>query len=76
MHCMLKEVGLPGYEQCVSDFNGYDSALLGDIHERKFYPPNCYYSGSLLQRDHGESMNKGFGLLDISTKKYKFIDVI
>ncbi len=54
---------------------GYDISFLGDLHERHMRNPNCYYSGSLIQQNHGESRNKGFGIYNLQTKRYKYIDV-
>ena len=59
----------------VNDHAGYDFALLGDIHARGKYGPNCYYSGSLIQQSYGESLDKGIGIVDISTKSYDFVDI-
>lgn len=73
-HFMLKEVGLPGYDREVSDFEGYDYVFLGDIHQRSQYK-NCIYSGSLIQQNHSESLAKGYGILDISTRKYRYQDI-
>lgn len=74
-HLMLEEVGLPGFDAKVDDFEGYDVVFLGDIHKRKKYGSNCYYSGSILQMNHGEDREKGFGLYNIATKEYEFIDI-
>lgn len=73
-HFMLKEVGLPGYDREVSEFEGYDYVFLGDIHQRRQYK-NCIYSGSLIQQNHGESTTKGYGILDVTTKTYRYVDI-
>ena len=60
-------------------FDGCDVVLMGDIHF-----PQCiekgglkaYYAGSLYQQNIGESVNKhGFGIFDVATKKYEFIEL-
>ncbi len=38
----------------VSDFDGYDIVLLGDIHEPQFITDNMAYSGSPIQQTRGE----------------------
>lgn len=60
----------------VKDHAGYDFALLGDIHKRSSYG-NCYYSGSLIQQNHGEEnwQHKGYGLIDVHTKTYSNINI-
>tara|TARA_B110000908_G_scaffold131960_1_gene155338 strand:+ start:1265 stop:5461 length:4197 start_codon:yes stop_codon:yes gene_type:complete len=62
-------------QYAVKDHEGYDFALLGDIHARNKYGSNCYYSGSLIQQNYGETMEKGIGLIDLKTKTYKFVDI-
>ena len=43
----------------VSDFDGYDCAMLGDIHMYQYLDieKTVAYAGSLIQKDHGESIN-------------------
>ena len=74
-HYTIKEVS-PHMQATysVADHKGYDFALLGDIHSRSKYQ-NCYYSGSLIQQNFGESREKGYGLIDVRTKSYDFIDI-
>jgi len=61
-------------------FDGYDLALLGDIHRRQemISPSGCkvVYAGSLVQQNFGESLN-GHGLLvwDVPSLKYEAIDI-
>jgi DNA repair exonuclease SbcCD ATPase subunit len=61
-------------------FDGYDLALLGDIHKRQtmISPSGCkvVYAGSLVQQNFGESLN-GHGLLawDLDSFKYEAIDI-
>ena len=40
-----------------TSFNGYDIALLGDIHKMQFIKDNIAYAGSLIQQNHGESID-------------------
>ena len=61
-------------------FDGYDLALLGDIHKRQemISPSGCKvaYAGSLVQQNFGESVS-GHGLLvwDLDTLEYEAIDI-
>lgn len=61
-----------------SSFNGYDLTLLGDIHKRQYLDNNktIAYAGSLIQQNHGESLNN-HGLIkwNVNTKESKFIDI-
>jgi len=61
-------------------FNGYDLALLGDIHKRQtmISPSGCkvVYAGSLVQQNFGESLNgHGFLVWDLDSFKYEAIDI-
>jgi DNA repair exonuclease SbcCD ATPase subunit len=61
-------------------FNGYDLALLGDIHKRQtmISPTGCkvVYAGSLVQQNFGESLNgHGFLVWDLDSFKYEAIDI-
>jgi DNA repair exonuclease SbcCD ATPase subunit len=61
-------------------FDGYDLALLGDIHKRQtmISPSGCkvVYAGSLVQQNFGESLNgHGFLAWDMDTMKYEAIDI-
>jgi len=53
-----------------SFFNGYDFALLGDIHKRQFLNKErtIAYPGSTIQQNYGESCGKGFLFWDIREK--------
>lgn len=46
----------------VEDWVGYDYVLLGDVHRQQHLAPGIAYAGSLIQQDHGESLD-GHGLL-------------
>lgn len=57
----------------VESFNGYDMVLLGDIHRMQILQqkasglPEIAYPGSLIQQNHGESLeNHGFFVWDVS----------
>lgn len=63
----------------VEVFDGHHIALLGDIHKKQdlqYYEsflskPAVHYPGSMIQQNHGESIDgHGFSLWDLSTKKY------
>ena len=54
----------------VSFFDGYDFALLGDIHKFQILneKKTIIYPGSSVQQNHGEDPDKGFVFWDIRTK--------
>ncbi len=61
-------------------FDGFDLALLGDIHKRQemISPKGCkvVYAGSLVQQNHGETLDKhGFLIWDLDTMTYEVIDI-
>ena len=61
-------------------FDGYDLALLGDIHKRQemVSPSGCkvVYAGSLVQQNFGESLDKhGFLVWDLDTMTYEEVDI-
>lgn len=61
-------------------FDGYDLALLGDIHKRQeLISPKgckCVYAGSLVQQNFGESLDKhGFLVWDLDTLTYEEVDI-
>ena len=62
-------------------FRNYDFGMLGDIHARqpmvldKDGKVKVAYSGSLIQQNFGEGIEKGFLLWDLDTKKCTFIQV-
>jgi hypothetical protein len=61
-------------------FDGYDLALLGDIHKRQemISPSGCkvVYAGSLVQQNFGETLEKhGFLVWDLDTMTYEEVDI-
>ena len=61
-------------------FDGYDLALLGDIHKRQemVSSSGCkvVYAGSLIQQNFGETLDKhGFLAWDLDTMTYEEIDI-
>ena len=61
-------------------FDGYDLALLGDIHKRQemISPAGCkiVYAGSLVQQNFGETLDKhGFVVWDMETLTYEGVDI-
>jgi DNA repair exonuclease SbcCD ATPase subunit len=61
-------------------FDGYDLALLGDIHKRQemLSPSGCkvVYAGSLIQQNFGETLNNhGFLCWDLDTQTFEAIDI-
>lgn len=61
-------------------FDGFDLALLGDIHKRQemISPKGCkiVYAGSLVQQNFGETLDKhGFVVWDLDTMTYESVDI-
>jgi DNA repair exonuclease SbcCD ATPase subunit len=61
-------------------FDGFDLALLGDIHKRQemISPKGCkvVYAGSLIQQNFGETLDRhGFLAWDLDTMTYEEIDI-
>lgn len=60
----------------LSVFNNFDIVMLGDIHEHQSFSPvnseieNIAYSGSLLQQDFSESLEKGYLIWDLSNQTF------
>lgn len=50
-------------------------AILGDIHQHQFITPTAAYSGSLIQQNLGEDMDKGFILWNLETCRGEFINM-
>ena len=65
-------------EDHISMFSGYDYVFLGDIHKYQFLSEtsNIVYPGSLLQQNHGESIDKhGYIKWDIIDNWYEYVEV-
>ena len=60
----------------ISDFDGYDLVLLGDIHKHQYLKPNMAYPSSLIQQNFGENLRE-HGILEwnIETKKSIFYPI-
>ncbi len=60
-----------GGDHDVSIFEPFDFAFLGDIHKTQRLDPEgrIMYAGSTVQQNFGESLDKGYLLWDIETKK-------
>jgi len=61
-------------------FDGYDLALLGDIHKRQtmISPDGCkvVYPGSLIQQNHGEKLTEhGYAIWNISDLSVEYVDI-
>jgi DNA repair exonuclease SbcCD ATPase subunit len=58
----------------VDMFDGFDMAMLGDIHKRQTFGPgyeHIAYAGSMIQQNHGELLeNHGYLLWDIPTRTF------
>ena len=64
----------------VDKFRGLDIVLCGDVHKRSVFKiPNGKKGvmvGSVIQQNFGESVtNHGFGIYDIETDEYSFVDI-
>ena len=60
----------------ISDFDGYDMVLLGDIHKHQYLKPHIAYPGSLIQQNFGENLKEhGVLIWDIISKKSEFIPI-
>ena len=60
----------------ISDFDGYDMVLLGDIHKHQYLKKHIAYPGSLIQQNFGENLlDHGVLIWDIQsfTSKYQRI---
>ncbi len=76
-HVCLEQVGGHGMARCakLSDFEGFDVALLGDIHKPMIIG-NCAYSGSLIAHNHGEEAEqRGFGIWHIDEGRYEHVPI-
>ena len=61
----------------LSIFEGYDIAMLGDIHKRQFYNKSetVLQVGSLIQQNFGESFDKhGCAIWNVDNRKAEFVD--
>lgn len=61
-----------------NDFKDYDIVCLGDIHKHQFLDKNkrIGYSGSLVQKDFGETVkNHGMILWDLNKLEGKFVEI-
>jgi DNA repair exonuclease SbcCD ATPase subunit len=58
-------------------FEGFDMVMLGDIHKRQTLGiPTIAYAGSMIQQNHGESLNKhGYLLWDVESRTFEEVDL-
>ena len=58
-------------------FDGFDMALLGDIHKRQTIGgKHIAYAGSMIQQNHGESLQKhGYLLWDVPTRTFEEFNI-
>ena len=61
----------------ITQFKGYDMALLGDIHKRQHLnkEETISYCGSLVQQNHGEGLSHGYLLWDVPKRTSKYIEI-
>ncbi len=57
-------------EDTMEIFDGFDFAMLGDIHRRQILDSagRIWYAGSTVQQNHGETNDKGILIWDIQSK--------
>jgi DNA repair exonuclease SbcCD ATPase subunit len=58
-------------------FEGFDMVMLGDIHKRQTLgTPTIAYAGSMIQQNHGESLEKhGYLLWDVESRTFEEFDI-
>ena len=58
-------------------FEGFDMVMLGDIHKRQTLgSPTIAYAGSMIQQNHGESLDKhGYLLWDVESRTFEEVDL-
>jgi DNA repair exonuclease SbcCD ATPase subunit/predicted phosphodiesterase len=61
----------------ITMFDGYDYALLGDIHSRQFLndEKTVAYPGTLIQQNFGEDVEKGYMIWDLEESTSNFIEI-
>ena len=61
----------------ITQFKGYDMALLGDIHKRQHLnkEETISYCGSLVQQNHGEGLSHGYLLWDVPKRTSEYIEI-
>lgn len=57
-----------GNKDDITLFDGFDFALLGDIHKQQYLSPKIAYPGSLRQNNYGEDLQKGYLIWEIDDK--------
>tara|TARA_R100000008_G_scaffold63889_1_gene41039 strand:- start:1694 stop:4843 length:3150 start_codon:yes stop_codon:yes gene_type:complete len=65
-------------EDEIGIFDGFDFAMLGDIHRRQFLDEagRVWYAGSTVQQNHGETNDKGILIWNIESKDDWDIDPV
>ena len=58
-------------------FDGFDMVMLGDIHKRQTLGKSTIaYAGSMIQQNHGESLEKhGYLLWDVENRTFEEVDI-
>ena len=61
----------------ITKFQGYDLALLGDIHKTQYFGSKneIAYPGSLIRQTFGESLTRGFLKWDVAARTSEFIQI-
>lgn len=61
----------------VSDFNGFDLTLLGDIHTTQYLndEKTIAYPGSLIQQNHGEALNHGILVWNLKDNSSEYVEI-
>jgi DNA repair exonuclease SbcCD ATPase subunit/DNA repair exonuclease SbcCD nuclease subunit len=65
-------------EDTMEIFDGFDFAMLGDIHRRQILDDagRIWYAGSTVQQNHGETNDKGILIWDIESKDEWGVDPV
>lgn len=75
----LTEVGfkLEGGKITAKHFDGFDITLLGDIHKLQYLneEKTIAYPGSLIQQNHGESLDHGILIWDLKNKSSEYVSI-
>lgn len=58
-----------------SDLSAFDYVFLGDIHKHQFLTPRVAYSGSFVQKNKGEGIDKGYIKWNLNKKEGTFCPI-
>ncbi len=66
---------LDSTKMSAKDFEGYNYGFLGDIHKRQSVINNIDFPGSLIQNNHGESLDHGYLFWDLTKGTKEFVKI-